>query len=645
MINLATVLRASSLLLAGVLSAGSLFNAAHAACGDRDRVQCREEFEVINTVAWTGDGFAVAGQVRRGASLGLALLRLTRAGGSGRMISLPWPGNRAASGQMAAEPRKLIALPNGGFILVGQLQLADESTTIGWAMRIADNGQILWNKPIEDSSASVVVHSAHYDPTGDRLIVVGRLTLGSDDGRCEKWSQSLVVTLKASDGEPIVPNYTRGEQGRSPANRQAIFDIIAGEKSGTFLVAGFATAAASAATGARSPRKCLDNMFVGMLAPEGNNWTLATLGRVGTKDANEVAFSIKAAGTRGYYLLAGHHRDSPTDAAAAQAYRVRLAPFAVSAFLSTPFPPDGSDKTGSDRYRIVVPLLDKERLLLAGSASIGERGLNQAIWQIVSADLKRVDAPVMLSVSGSDIFDAAIAPDGRVLAVGRWTDDEGRRVGWTGFVGERPIVLDRRQPDNGLADLSSLPFSDGAFRVPGAALSGGTGYFGRNLAAGSQTDLAFSVSATRALKVSAHTESGDVDLVISDRANRLVAFSNFKGSATELLIATLSPGDYRLSILAQTQIPSYEIRFTFFPEIDVKALAALAQLSEEQRIQLADVLASAGYARRIEPTIALGGETARSLLAAQEGARNPIGPNGIGRSIAHGLGVRRLDQR
>src|SRR6266446_6528279 len=146
MINLATVLRASSLLLAGVLSAGSLFNAAHAACGDRDRVQCREEFEVINTVAWTGDGFAVAGQVRRGASLGLALLRLTRAGGSGRMISLPWPGNRAASGQMAAEPRKLIALPNGGFILVGQLQLADESTTIGWAMRIADNGQILWNK-------------------------------------------------------------------------------------------------------------------------------------------------------------------------------------------------------------------------------------------------------------------------------------------------------------------------------------------------------------------------------------------------------------------------------------------------------------------------------------------------------------------
>jgi hypothetical protein len=640
MISLASVFRAFRPLLAGVLAAGSLFNAAHAACGDRDRIQCREEFEVITAVAWTGNGFAIAGQVRRDGSLGLALLWLTRTGEPRRIIALPLPGNWMVSGQMIAEPRKLIALPSGGLILVGQLQPAEETRTIGWAMRIADNGQVLWNKPIEDSSGSVVVHSAHYDPNADRVIVVGRLTLGSDDGQCEKWSQSLVVTLKASDGEPVVPRFTRGEQGRVPTNRQAIFDIIAGEKSGTFVVAGFATAAASTAVGARSPRRCLDNMFVGMLAPDRGKWTLATLGRVGSKDANEVAFSIKAAEKGGYYLLAGHHRDSPTDAAAAQAYRIRLAPFAVSAHLSTPYPPDGSDRTGGDRYRIIVPLLDKNRFLLAGSVSIGARGLNQAMWQIVSADLKTVDAPVVLSAIGSDIFDAAISPDGSVLVVGRWTDEEGRRVGFTGFIGERPVVSDRRQPDSRLADLSTLPFSDGAFRMPGAALSAPTGYFGRHLAAGSQVDLAFSVSATRVLKASVHTESGDVDLVISDRAGRPVAFSNFRGSATELLITTLSPGPYTLSILAQTVVPSYDVRLAFAQEIDIRALAALAQLSEEQRIQLADELAAAGYTRRVEPTIALGGETARSLLAAQEGARNPVGPKGIGKSIAQISGMR-----
>jgi hypothetical protein len=60
----------------------------------------------------------------------------------------------------------------------------------------------------------------------------------------------------------------------------------------------------------------------------------------------------------------------------------------------------------------------------------------------------------------------------------------------------------------------------------------------------------------------------------------------------------------------------------------------------EQRTQLAATLESAGYTASIEPTIAFGGETLRALLAAQEGASAPIGPNGIGQLVTRDFGAR-----
>jgi hypothetical protein len=498
-------------------------------------------------------------------------------------------------------------------------------------MRIDDTGEASWNVSLAGSDGNtIILHSGVYQAEGDRLIVVGRQTQGSDDGQCERWSQSLVITLNAATGQPIFPNLTRGEQARTPTNRQAIFDITPGEKPGTFVVAGVATVATT-----RAPRRCVDNMFVGTLIPAGNGWTLTTLGRIGAKDANEVAYSIRPAGA-GFYMLAGYRKDVSGEAPAAQAYRVKINPFAVTTpVLTTPFPLDGSDKKGGDRYRLVLPLLQKDRLLLAGSASMSDKGLNQAIWHVVSADLKKNDPPVMVSVNGSDVFDAALSPDGRALAVGRWSDDDGRRVGITCFIGERPTVFDTRPLDSRLPEVTSLPLEGGAYRIPTASLARGVGFSGRQLAAGTQSDFALSLTAPRTLKISTRGDAGDLDLILFDRDKRPLAFSNFKGMATELLIVTLEPGDYTIVVLAQTKVLSYEIRLIDYREVSPRVLAELQRLTADQRQQIADALASAGYATAAESSIAFGAETVRSLLAAQEGAgARPVGPNGIGIALA-----------
>src|SRR5262249_20062417 len=158
---------------------------------------------------------------------------------------------------------------------------------------------------------------------------------------------------------------------------------------------------------------------------------------------------------------------------------------------------------------VIVPLPERGRFLLAGSASASAQASNRALWQIVPADLKRPDAPVVFA-AGSDIVDAAISPDGRILAVGRFTDEDGRPLGYPAFIGEAPILLGHRPPDSRLPDVAGLPLSEGAYGLPATALANGAGYFGRNLAAGSQTDIAFSVPAARTVKISTLTETGDI---------------------------------------------------------------------------------------------------------------------------------------
>src|SRR5262249_43578963 len=133
-------------------------------------------------------------------------------------------------------------------------------------------------------------------------------------------------------------------------------------------------------------RGCQDNIFVGTLAEANNRWTLPAQFSFGSGDANEVAFAIKPIGG-GRYLLAGYGVDAPTGALAAKAYRVKIAPSQVEEELSKPYPENGSDKDGNDRYYVIIPM-PAGRFLLGGWASASKQSPRRAVWQWVSADLR-----------------------------------------------------------------------------------------------------------------------------------------------------------------------------------------------------------------------------------------------------------------
>jgi hypothetical protein len=620
--------------LFGVWTAAALLlhvSTARAGCGDSDGVRCFPDLIMVAGVVWSGDGFVAVGQLRTpNATSGLVLLRLGR-GGQLRdaPVAIPLPSGVTAPPDktLVGEARKIIGLPDGGLIVLGQITLADE-TQLAWVMKLAANGTPVWNKAFAAEPGIVTIfHSGLYDRKGERLIVVGRRTSGFDEGKCSSWSQSVVLALKMSNGQPEFRPLYSGASLPGAYNRQAILDIAETDRPNAYVVTGFASAPNST-----RPGECQDNISVRtltLLPPASQNaagasWELSTGNKIGSDDANEVAYAIKRVGSASY-LVAGYGKDLARGAPAAQAFRVKLAPaFAVESSVSSPFPPDGSDKDGGDRFRAILALADKEHFVLVGSGSNGKKSPNQAIWQTVQSDLKR-SPPIrqFKNQGGSDIFDAALSDAGKVFAVGKWTDDARLTYGWAGYLDELPgsIAPDSRfqsaLPDR-LAALSNLPFSGDSYRLPQISTPSGQAYLGRDLSGGKDVNLTFSITSQRTLRISARPEAGDLDLALLNQEKRPIAFSNFKGGATELIIATLVPGEYTLSILGNTNVKSYEVRLEPFAEAD--ALAAVQKLGDEQREKLANALISAGYSCSPETNIAFGSETLRSIYAVRQSA-------------------------
>jgi hypothetical protein len=146
------------------------------------------------------------------------------------------------------------------------------------------------------------------------------------------------------------------------------------------------------------------------------------------------------------------------------------------------------------------------------------------------------------------------------------------------------------------------------------------------------------VAAPTTVRISAHTGSGDIDVALKDAGGRLISLSNYRGSATELMIVPLPPGDYRIALIAQTEIRSFEVKLSPSPQINIALVREMQKLSEEERGLLGDLLVRSGYPPFSRPDIAVGSESIRALLAAQEGAAGAVGPGGIGRSVMQALG-------
>lgn len=606
---------------------------AQAGCGEKDGVRCYSDLNAIANVVWTGSGFTAVGQLKSaGVSSGLVLLHITRGGQlKDAPVALPLPSGVTAGDNKSTvgESRKLIALPDGGVVILGQLTLAEDKQ-VAWALRIGANGNVLWNRPFAtDPGVVTIFHSGLYDSKSGKLILAGRRTAGFDEGKCVKWSQSVAATLRMSDGQFEAPPFYSGSQTSGANNRQAFLDIAPTDTSNSYVVAGFASAPHSS-----RPGECQDNILVQTLSlvsqpsSRGPIWSLSNPYRIGASDFNEMAYSIKRV-VPGSYMIAGYGRDPEKGVPAAQAFRIRLAPsFSVEASVSYPFPLDGSDRDGGDRFRAIVPLGDNERFVLVGSGSNGKRGTNQAIWQTVQRELKQTSTVGLFKNQiGSDILDAAVSDSGQVLGVGKWIDDDRQVYGWAGLLAKDPgnpiadLKAGTAPLDERLPGVSTLPMSGDVYQIPESALSAAQGYFGKDLRAGAQISLGLSINTARTLKISVRPDGGDLDIALLDREKRPLAFSNFKGAATELIIAALSPGEYSLLIVGNADVRSYEIRLA--PFVDRDPLTALQKLSDDERAKLARTLLDAGYSSSPEPNIGLGSETLRSLYALRQSAGDP----------------------
>lgn len=609
---------------------------ALAACGDEAKVRCHPDFETLQAVARSGDGFTAVGILRGASRKGAALLRLTSTGAArGSIFNIPLPATPHAPTSITLA--KLLALPNGDVVLLGDIAVGDDKTerkmAWAWAARIAPNDRVVWNRIYPDGANLTLFHSGLYEATGERIILVGRRSSGSDDYSCENWSQSWVMPVSAANGQllsPITLNVF-GETGKSPTNRQAIYDITPAESTGTYLVTGFLTRRAEGLNA-----ECQDNLLIGTLTQGNNNrWALSSVQSIGLSNWHELGYAIRPAGG-GTYMVATHGRDDRVGAPAAQVYWVRAQPFAVRDRLSTPYPSDGSDKWGVDRFRVLVPFAGNTRFLAAGSvATANTAAARRGLWQVFAADMRFKDeAHVFRSPGGSEVFDALLTPDQKVLAVGRWTD-EGREVGWFGFIGDTGPPVAQLPSNRSLPSFSDLPESEGVRQLPSAAFSTGVGYLERDWPADKRMQLALSVpAAARPLKVAALAASGDVDMVIVDAEKRPVAFTNFKGSAKELMIATLPPGRYLLTIVAQSRVPSFEFRLGPFAGPDAQVMAKLDGLSFQQRQRFAADLVLGGYTAPSNPDIALGSESVRAFLAIQESVNTAIEPRDIGKYVS-----------
>jgi hypothetical protein len=620
------VVRLNSLFVLSALVLLLQTSGARAGCGDSDGVHCYPNTGIIAGVVWSGNGFYAVGQLKSAnATSGLVVLHLNKEGQlEDNPIAVPLPPNTQTSQDKPTigESRKVLGLPDGSIIVLGLLTFGDE-TQVPWAFRIAANGAILWNKAFAAEPGVVTIfHSGIFDRANDRLIIVGRRTSGSDDGQCKNWSQSYLIALKASSGQIEFPAQYFGTPAPGVNNRQAFQDISSAEKPNSYVVTGFASGPNSAKAG-----ECQDNIIVQSfsLLPQalsGQNWTLLGSNKIGATDTNEMAYSIRRM-SPGSYLIAGYGKDPAKGVPAAQAFRVKLAPaFSVEASLSSPFPADGSDKDGGDRFRAVVALSDKERFIFVGSGSNGKKGANQAIWEIVQGDLKRPSGLYQFtSQIGSDILDAALSSSGKVLGVGKWVDDDHQVSGWAGYLPttESAVSAPKTTPlDVGLAAVTSLPVVGDSYQLPPAAIQSGQAYLGKDLRAGNQVNLAFSVAAPRTLKISIRPDAGDPDLVLLDRDKRPIAFSNFPRAATEIVIAMLAPGEYTISIIGIVDVRSYEVRLEPFADND--SFAIVQKLGDEQRKKLTGTLTSLGYACSPETNIAFGSETIRSIYAARQSA-------------------------
>jgi hypothetical protein len=188
-------------------------------------------------------------------------------------------------------------------------------------------------------------------------------------------------------------------------------------------------------------------------------------------------------------------------------------------------------------------------------------------------------------------------------------------VGWIGLLYEpQQMAGERREPDKGLPLFSQAEIAASSAQISERDIRKGIGFRQANAKAGAEMELAFSLSVAGNVVVSALPSAGDLDLMLLDKAGRVVAFSSNLNNAGEYLSADLQPDAYRVKLIAISDTPEYEVRLTA-ANTEADVLATLQRLNAQSRKELAHSLEQAGYVAAGNPDIGFGGDTVRAVLA------------------------------
>jgi hypothetical protein len=591
---------------------------AQEACEETTTGACYPEYITISAITATDDGYtavAVAGS-------DLELLRLDADANIVDRFLLPPPDWLPNQTNMPAID-KLVTGAAGSVMGVGTVTSGNQQ--IGAVFYLSPDNRTQWSAALfVDAESSVILYSGAYDPADQRYLVVGRHTNGADTGSCSKWSRGLILSIPENDITNLAA-YFEGPQEAGLENRVAFYDIAPTGSRGEFVATGFATSPAPGGG-------CQDNaVAVNVRGGATSQWSVGSRFLIGSPDENEVAFAVSAIDSR-TFLIAGQGTDTQTGARAAF-----LAEFgffgSAPALRYDPFPEDGSDRSGGDRYRTLTRL-GSGSVIVSGSVSESRQARNQGIWRVQAPGMGGASPLNFLTrEAGSDIFATALGADGRVLAVGRHGAGRGD-VGWMGFVFGQKLVVDRRDPDPNLELLTPQQARAGSLTLTANDVSSGFGYRDIRFGAGLEYEVRFTIDRKTDIAASALPLDGDLDLVLVDANDSVLAISANRGSAGEFTIADLEPGDYTLKVVAIADVGEYELRIRSGQSLSEPVLESLNALHRDGRNKLAEMLSASGYLSPASADIGFGAAALASLLAYYNSFNTVIDVAGVQQFIA-----------
>ncbi len=576
---------------------------------------------LVNSVVWSGSEFVsvATSTIKENEPVGGYVVRYSDSGELRKATPLGKP-HIAGAVSVSMFPQKIIHLPDGGYAVVGWVTAQfDRKASVdhGWVVHLDGKFNELWNEAFPSGGNwGERFHSSRFDPASGLLLAVGRRQLGPDRKlTCESWSQGLIATInlykRARTGVLAV-----GKTDVEFKNRQGYFDVALSPSGKTAVAVGFASA-----PNPNKSRKCRDTARVSGLKLDNDNKWVAE-GSYSLHDDAYLLRQIVNLGDR-KFIAAGRGWQGPNFPYRGLAALVQHDPAVAPILGHYSYPEDNSDQTGNDRLGVVRQIPGTPHLVVAGSASKSREDTNKAWWQVIGSDLVAVSPPrVMQQFTRSQIRDLAVSDRGTILAVGRVHD--GAWMAWAGVVHSGmkfdqlfdQLFGQRKPPDQSLPRLSRIRKRTGSGAIDFGALDDGAlQFYGRDLRAGAQIEIAFSLKQGSFVRFIANATTGDLDLVLLDDNDNLVDFSDHGPKAAELVDAKLKPGQYVLAITAASRVRSFDLISETISDVEDDQLAQLQKLHSQARSQLGGLLTEHGYHGGQNIDIALGSQTLRSLWA------------------------------